>query len=233
MIIRRHQTKLRFLPCLFLIAISSAVADGQDRGATSPQRLLDRLAEGIEKRDVPQLLTCFPAQNGAEEKVAATASAKFLLPRSEVMSFGEAARKKYGENYREAIGRPAYFLMLAIAAMDYGLLAENEKIEIDEDNNAAVAKHGEGLGAMELTLIRVNNRWFVQPVLGLNPDGKSRAELTYDAGKEFLSACKRAVETAADKSEFSAQITEAVTDYQAALAEITTEDELGAGGNRD
>lgn len=204
--------------CLALFLLSNIAA--QDEGAKDPQQLLNRIAEGVEKKDIPLLMSCLPPQANEAEKAAASASAKTLLLRPEVMDFGKAAKEKYGENFRKAIGGPASFIMVSMGAMDFAKLAKDAKIEVNESENTAIAKQGEGLGAMQLNLVRKENLWYAGFEPGLNPKS---TELKYEASRGFLDACNKALKEAADQDDFSKQISDAVKLYQADMAKIPKE----------
>lgn len=137
--------------------------------------------------------------------------------------FGTAVQTKYSDRLIKILGVNGYFAMMGTGAVQsrmFESLAKQAEIEINENENTALAKSGEKgqLGAMELKLVRKNKNWFLEVDLGRLPDGTFSVFAEYEAAKQLLQSCNEALEQTANQQDLQSQFLKAIKKYQADLA---------------
>ncbi|MGI9466080.1 MAG: hypothetical protein ACR2OA_03045 [Rubripirellula sp.] len=216
-------TDSRAFLVIALLASMTSLANAQDELAKSPQELLQRLDKSVKSKDLSRLQTCIPRQVDDKSKAAAAVVAKRIMLGKGFAEFGTAVQTKYSDRLIKILGVNGYFAMMGTGAVQsrmFESLAKQAEIEINENENTALAKSGEKgqLGAMELKLIRKNKNWFLEVDLGRLPDGTFSVFAEYEAAKQLLQSCNEALEQTANQQDLQSQFLKAIKKYQADLA---------------
>jgi hypothetical protein len=203
-----------------LLACITSSANAQDKPCKTPQELLQRLDKGVKTNDLLLLQTCVPEQASDKAKAASAVAAKRLLLGKDFHDFGKAVQTKYNDQVVKVLGVGNYLVLLSCGAVQtrmFDSLAKQAEIEINESENTAVAKSGEGLGAAELQLVRQNQHWFLKVDLGLLPDGTFSVVREYEAAKQLLQSCNEALKQTSDKKDLQSRFQKSVKKYRAVI----------------
>lgn len=213
--------KTRFAS-LFAAVLFAGPVSGQEEapsGAESPQELLQRVATGIEKKNLAQLTTCIAAKTEAEKK-AAEAGAKLLLLQPEVHAFVKEGSQQFGDTGFIRVMGGTINVLASLGSPDYAKLAKSAEIEFPAEGDYAVATTGRGPGSHSIELRVVENRWFLNADPSINADGTPANQIRFEAASEFLEKCRKALKEAKDAEEFSEQVGQAFLAMQEAISLI-------------